>query len=512
MAEAQGARRINLSLVGVVGIVVLAVAAGVAAGAYLLPRVTEWLHGPHAKAPDRSEKQPSHELIRDTQGRPVRPPTLRLSEEAARSIGLRADHIVKAVPADKPRALPPLEGTLAYENNSLFSVRPRFAGEVAEITQVPMSPWERDFQHTLSGPPHYGKIRTTRPLGLGDRVKEGDLLAVVWSKDLGDKKAALIDALIDLHRDRKQLETFAQLYERGALPKTTYDEKDRTVKKEINQVHAAERTLRIWKLGDREIADLKREAATIANSTRDPKEEKDWARVEVRAPHGGMIVEKNTNVGDWVDPSNGSPLFRIADLRTLAVWITPPEEYLPVLENLIRKGDPESVRCKLGLYANPEGHDLEGPLLRIAPSLDPNQHTLLVMGRVANPGERLRVGQFVTATVYVRPGPGLVEIPTTALNEERGQSLVFVQPDPKKREFAVRRVGVTERFKDRVFVRSRLDPNAAVRPPPGKGLRGPWPVEPLRPGERVVAQGVPMLTAALRDLLAREATSTAEKK
>ena len=30
------------------------------------------------------------------------------------------------------------------------------------------------------------------------------------------------------------------------------------------------------------------------------------------------------------------------------------------------------------------------------------------------------------------------------------------------------------------------------------------PIEPLRPGERVVTQGVPMLTVALRNLLAKE--------
>ena len=205
-------------------------------------------------------------------------------------------------------------------------------------------------------------------------------------------------------------------------------------------------------------------------------------------------------------------MFRVADLSTLAVWLYPLEEYLPVLEKLIARGDPRLARCKIRLYAEPKAQELEGPLLRIAPSVEPNQHTLLVMGRVANPGGRLVVGQFVTATVHVRPPAGLVDIPTTALNEEGGQSLVFVQPDPKKLEFAVRRVAVAERFRDRVFVRSRPEPGAEVRPPPSADLRGPWPVEPLRPGERVVIQGVPMLTAALRDLLAREEQPAAEKK
>ncbi len=277
-------------------------------------------------------------------------------------------------------------------------------------------------------------------------------------------------------------------------------------------MNSAERTLRIWKLTDAEIQAIKDEAVRVEHTRRDPKKEKEWARVEVRAPHDGVIVDKNTNIGDWIDPVNSPPMFKVADLSTLAFWVHPLEEYLPVLQKVIDKGDPSRVRCKIRLHAEPPGRELEGPLLRIAPSVDPNQHTLLVMGRIGNPEGRFLVGQFLTATVYVLPAPGLVEIPTTALTEEVGQSLVFVQPDANKLEFAVRRVAVAERFKDTVFVRSQLDPNAEVQPPPSRDLRGPWPVEPLRPGERIVTQGVPMLTMALRDSLARESLSSTEKK
>jgi cobalt-zinc-cadmium efflux system membrane fusion protein len=505
MTPAPGTPRFKRGLIAVIVLAVLGLAVGVAAAAGWFPRVTEWLHRSADKgSADRHDKPPSHELVHDAKGRPVRPPTLRLSEEAALSLGVRPDTIVEVKPADKPRALPPLEGTLAWENDALYAVRPRFAGEVSEIGLGRKSPLEQNFELSLPGADRYRKPETTRPLAFGDPVKKDDLLAIVWSKDLGDKKAALIDALIDLRRDTAKLKEWAKLYEQGVIPKVSYLELERTVRKEIGQVNAAERTLRIWRLTDAEIKAIKDEAARIEDTKRDPKKEKEWARVEVRAPHDGVIVEKNTNVGDWVDPVNSPPLFKIADLSTLAFWVHPLEEYLTDLQKVINQGDPTRARCKLRLHADPTGRELEGPLLRIAPSVDPNQHTLLVMGRIGNPGGRLLVGQFLTATVYVRPAPGLVEIPTTALNEDAGQSLVFVQPDPNKREFAVRRVEVAERFKDRVFVRSRPDPRAEFQPPPSKDLRGPWKVEPLRPGEYVVTQGVPMLTVALRDLLARE--------
>ena len=249
-----------------------------------------------------------------------------------------------------------------------------------------------------------------------------------------------------------------------------------------NAVNAAERTLRIWKLEDKEIDALKHEAASIKETARDAKQEKDWARVEVRAPRAGTIVEKNTNIGDWVDPSRDPPIFRIADLAELQIWVHPPEEYLPILQKLMDKSNPIKLTWKIKLQADPKAPLLEGPITRIAPSVDPNQHTLLVIGQIDNPERKLLVGQFITATIFVHPEPNLVEIPTTALNEENGESYVFVQPDPAKREYALRSVAVAHRFKDVIYVRD----------------------ESLKAGERVITQGVSLLTKALRDLVAKE--------
>src|SRR5947209_3985615 len=113
MPEVRATPRFKPGLVGALVLSAIVLVGGVAAATHFLPRVTEWLHHPAAKAGDKHDKPPSHELVRDARGRPARPPTLRLSEDAARSLGIRPDRIVKVEAADKPRALPPLEGTLA---------------------------------------------------------------------------------------------------------------------------------------------------------------------------------------------------------------------------------------------------------------------------------------------------------------------------------------------------------------------------------------------------------------
>jgi cobalt-zinc-cadmium efflux system membrane fusion protein len=518
----------------VVAAVVVGVGALVAvlAGSGVIEQIRERVASASSDKKEENKDKTSEypKLVRDAGGRPVRPPTILLDAAQARALDITDKTVKPAEPATKARPLPSMEGQLAYDIEGLYSVRPRFAGEVQEFGTVARKRLEKD------GKPGGGVSawKEERPIGVGDPVhgprydadgnktRDGTLLAVIWSKDLADKKAAFVDALIDLHRDEHRLADLREGYERGLVPKTTYYEQRRTVQKDVSARNAAERILRTWKLTDKEIDALRREADRIERLTNaeiggvgkaagpadkaghDPVTLQKWARVEVRAYHDGVIVEKNTNVGDWVDPSaSPNPVFKIADLNHLAVWINAREEFRPVLQEMLFKNRDRGIRMTIRLLAEPDAEPLKGEILRIAPSLDPTQRTMLVIGRVDNPGGRLLVGLSVTATVYRKPGKGLVQIPTSALNEQDGQSVVFVQAAPGRWEFQRRRVAVAERFFDVVLVRGELteeDRKLSEQ----EVARGRPPVQPLRPHERVVTHGVTMLTTAVRDLLAEE--------
>ena len=62
----------------------------------------------------------------------------------------------------------------------------------------------------------------------------------------------------------------------------------------------------------------------------------------------------------------------------------------------------------------------------------------------------------------------------------------------------MRPVSVAHRFKDVVYVRSKLKEKAEPVTP------GTLPVQPLLPGERVITESIVELTKALRDLRAKE--------
>jgi membrane fusion protein, heavy metal efflux system len=507
----------------------LGVVIAVAAAVIFFGISNNWWRGQESDIPQSGgEQAASHDLVRDASGRPVKPYTIRLSETAVKGLKVATEPVRPA----GNLFLPSQVGTLGYDTDRLYAVRPRFQGEIIELTKV--TEFQRvDGSAQLEARP--------RPYGPGDLVHKGQVLAVAWSKELGDRKVDLITALLDQYLDEELLKFQEEVP--GAVPEATLQATRTKVQQDIAKVGRAEASLGIARLSLKEIEDIRQEARAIQKRLQGKPETPEqrrkrlsedvprWARVGIVAPHTGVIVEKNTNVNDMVDPAKDTPLFRIADLSSLMIYVNFNEEYLPLLQPLLQHHEGtwfffEEIRSLLGLeplapdgaaelrwkvhiQAEPDVAQLDLPILRIAKGLDPNNHTALVIGRIANPIKDSRLkdkyliaGQFVTATVMVPPGPDLVEIPTTALNEVNGESLVLVQPDPAKHEYVLRRVAVVRRSREMTQVRSKLTPQDEAMSAQ-EVEQGRRPIEPLRARERVVTHGVTEITEAFDGLLAK---------
>jgi cobalt-zinc-cadmium efflux system membrane fusion protein len=427
---------------------------------------------------------------------------LQLSREAVDGLKIEPVAAKKAI---KHRALPVQSGTINFDNDRLFSLPSRFNGEIAELM-------------TIKEPGVSGGEPVERPVRYGDRVKQGQLLAVVFSPGLGQQKAALVDAMCSLRLSEETLERHRQLFAEGALAYQQLRASERQVQADSNAVLTAERTLLLWKMTPVEIEAIKKEANIIHDQKlvrNADAEAKRWGRVEIRVPifdprhpeRELTVVEKNTNLNSMVDPINTTtPLFRVADMSRLQIWAHPPEEYLPLIRNMLGNPDNGPARWDVRFQAeSPEKPPMVLEFFMVAPSLDPTQHSPMVVGYLDNPkGLKHLVGQFVTVTLYVAPEPDTVEIPTDALNEVNGESLVFVQTNPAKNEFVLRRVSVVARFKDVCFVRSKLTEKEEQqsRQEVEKRRR---PLEPLHDGELVVTRGLLEMTAALETLVTQEA-------
>jgi cobalt-zinc-cadmium efflux system membrane fusion protein len=378
--------------------------------------------------------------------------------------------VVEVQYAVRPRTLQ-LQGSLALDTNQLVRVHSRFAGEVIEVSQAAGD----------------AGAAASRPVSFGDNVRKDQLLAVVWCKDLGEKKSELADAVSQLRFDQERLVKISEAAQQGAIPDARLQLQERTVESDLTAVARAERTLRVWRLPEAEIRDVQDEARRIRDrqGRRDPEMEKRWARVEVRSPMGGVIVEKNVSVGDIVDTT--TDLFKVANVDTLTVWANAYEENLPALLDL----PPGKKQWTVQLNADPGTAALRGRIEKIGYVSDPVQHTVMVMGQVQNPGGRMRAGQFITATIELPPAPKEVVVPAGALVDDGRDAVIFVQRPADDLQFTLRHVAVASRNQKEVHLRCSLRPEETAC-----GL------EVVLPGERVVATGAIELQSAMEDLAA----------
>ena len=304
-----------------------------------------------------------------------------------------------------------LHGMLFFENERLSNVRSRFVGEVSEVGTSSFVPGDTSDSYPRSA-----------ALRVGDRVEKGQLLCVILSHELGEKKSELVDALVRLKTDEETLKRVRRLYAKEAIPDRQLRESERAVEMGRIAVQRVERTLNTWGLSAQEIQAAREEAAAFQVGKRTLLDIDRWARVEVRARGDGIILEKNFTLGDRVD--RGADLFKLADLSRLAIHADAYDEDVRYLEDL----PPSQRRWSIRLKSRPHDPPVEGTILHVGKTIDPVEHTAVVSGWVENPDDVMRVGQFVTATIDLPPAAEqLVLVPRAAVLDGEKTSYVFVQ-------------------------------------------------------------------------------------
>ncbi len=176
------------------------------------------------------------------------PTTADISQKVADLTGLKT--AVASLPT-KPRQLE-LRGSLALDVNRLVHIHARFPGQIVHLEMI-----EEPAPGSSTGK---GVIRT---LNFMDHVTKGQKLGQIWSKDLGEKKSELVDALVRWRLDQRHLSYLQDLFQKGATSEKSVREGERLVEVGAIAVAKAERTLRSWTLTDREIQAVKDEAIRI---------------------------------------------------------------------------------------------------------------------------------------------------------------------------------------------------------------------------------------------------------
>jgi cobalt-zinc-cadmium efflux system membrane fusion protein len=465
MAVPQRTTKVVLALLGIAVLVTAAL--------LIVPRARHWVEARHLGQPTHTHTVGDANAMPRVTLVPDHADTLVVPEDIVHSMGMTVGQVQSALAVEPLQ----LDGSLFLDTNSMVHVHSRFAGDVVEMGKLipppppaaQQSPGDAEFQ---------------RPLQFGDRVQKGQLLTAVWSKDLGEKKSELIESISRLRLSEQKLKRLEELLDKGSVSERNVREAEREVESDVINLARAERTLRSWRLNENEIAAIRAEADQIRErqGQRTLESDANWARVEVRAPISGTIVEKNVAVGDVI--SSDLDIFKIADLSRMDVLAHAYEEDLPALERLPL----DRRQWTILLKADPKAEHLHGRFDRIGNIIDPSQHTALVMGWVDNSSGKLRVGQFVTARIELPTPPNEVAVPVGALVDLDGSSYVFTRSATEPHRYTRRRVFPVRRFENHVAIDCSPHPRA-----PGDACE----VQALHPGEWVVTTGGIQLTAEL---------------
>ena len=137
------------------------------------------------------------------------------------------------------------------------------------------------------------------------------------------------------------------------------------------------------------------------------------ARMTIRAPVSGLVLERNIRPGDVASPSAASPMFRMA------------RDSLVELEANVSEGDMAGIRVgdpvQVGL---PDGATIEGHVRLVSPSVDPQ--TKLGKIRVSLPvRDDLRPGGFGRAT-FSGSSQAVLSVPESAIRYDADGISVMV--------------------------------------------------------------------------------------
>jgi cobalt-zinc-cadmium efflux system membrane fusion protein len=247
---------------------------------------------------------------------------------------------------------------------------------------------------------------------LGDRVKEGDRLLLLDSPAFGEAQLEYRKARTMLSVMEKALERAKALLDRGAIGAGEHQRREADYENARADLHEAEEKLHLLGMTEREIQQLA--AKTLPHA--------EVARVSLRAPFSGEVIERNATIGEVIDPNK--MLFTVADLS--AVWVRAdfPEQ--------------QAGRLKTGLIfevrvsAYPDTL-FQGAITYVGAVIDPTTRTVTARANVSNPEGRLRPEMFAEVRL-VTDEQAVLSVPRAAVQQVGSRTVAFVMLGPRRFE------------------------------------------------------------------------------
>jgi membrane fusion protein, heavy metal efflux system len=251
---------------------------------------------------------------------------------------------------------------------------------------------------------------------LGDLVTQGEVVAVLDSREVADAKSEYLTASGSFGLQQKMVEGVQHLWGQRISTEQQYLQARATFLDAELRLDLARSKLSALNLDPAEVVKAAKQESTIKSCVSSLRE------YEIRSLIGGRVIERKVEVGSLVG-SQGEPshLYTVADLSSVWVELAVPTGDLAVIE------EGQTVVITSGRDSGKRG---DGLIIFISPLVDPDTRSARVIAQVDNKTMMWRPGAVVTAGIVIKEEPVAVRVPRVALQMIGGERVVFVRaPD-----------------------------------------------------------------------------------
>lgn len=319
-----------------------------------------------------------------------------------------------------------------------ITVTPSESRDVVDALRLPATIQPNEYRQVEVTAVAAGRV-TRVPVNLGEHVKQGQLLAQIFSPELAEAQTqyAAERAALDAHE--KAVARTEKLAEIGAASR-----------QELERVRAehTERVARLESVSARLVL-LGRPRSTFANIDAHAAVD---AAMNVSAPLSGVVTARAANVGVNVDTT--TKLFTVVDLSNVWVVASVFEKDL----SRVRVGDDAVVAT-----AAFPGRTFKGRVTYIDPQVNAETRTAGVRVEVANPNQDLKLGMLAEAQVaHPARTKAATWVSNTAIQLRGDRTVVYVAASSPAGQFTEREVRLGRRDGDRTEVIAGVEPGDPV--------------------------------------------------
>ena len=290
---------------------------------------------------------------------------------------------------------------------------------------------------------------------IGAHVKRGQVLAELEVPDIDEElrqaqaaanqtRAGIAQAKTQLELARTTNARYGALGPSGVVSQQEVDQYQAGYDAQQSNVVAAEATHGSSLANVRRLEDLKDFGVIVA-------------------PFDGVVTQRTAEIGQLVTSgtSMGRPLFKVAEVDTVRVFVNVPQLYAPDIE--VGMDAPTTVRER-------PGRAFAGKVARTANELDTGTRTLLTEVDIPNPDGALIAGMYGRITFHMTGHHPLLVVPATAvLIDAQGTRAALV----REGAIAWRKVEIERDLGDKVAISTGLaDGDVLVAAPSDRLVEG----------------------------------------